>query len=199
MSNFKATIEDLKEIKGNVRGSCSQSMVSYLKEIGKEEYLPRIQERFKEYGFEEKLNEIISMKEYPIAFEVALIFSIKEVLNWGEKEIKELGRNVSKMSFIVKLLMKYFLSAKKSYQQAPAYWKKHFDFGELEAPEFNEKDKYFILRVKDFALHPLHYKFLEGYFETMATFVISAKKFRSEERKCTYKGHPYHEFIIKWE
>ena len=198
MRDFEETVAKLKKIKGKVRGSCSESMVNYLRAIGKEKYFPKIQEKLREYGSEERMEQIDSLKWYPIAFEVVLIFSIKEVLNWEEKEIKELGKNVPKMSMVVKLLMKYFLSAKRSYRETPTYWKKHFNFGEILTPEFNEKEKYFILRIKDFNLHPLYCKFLEGYFETMATFVIRAKNFESKEIRCSFKGHPYHEFKISW-
>lgn len=199
MNDFKLTIEKLKKMEGKVRGSCSESMIEYLKNIGKEDYLPKIEAKLKEYGFEEKIRKIDPLRWYPIAFEVALIFSIYEILDWKKEQLKELGRNIPKISFIVRLLMKYFVSTERSYRAARVYWKKHFDSGEFQSVELNKKGKYILVRIKNFDLHPLYCIFLEGYLETMTNFIIKSKKIWTTETKCTFKDDPYHEYLMKWE
>jgi hypothetical protein len=198
MNDFEKTIEKLKKIEGKVRGSCSESIVKYLKRINKESYLPEIEEKLKKYGFEEKLAKIDPLKWYPIALEVALIFSAKEVLNWGEKEIRELGKNIPKMSMMIRLLMKFLISLKVLFKKAPFYWEKHFNFGKLTVPEINEKEKYLLVKIENFDLHPLYCKFLEGYFETMLLFVSKTKNIEVKEIKCPFKGNSSHEFLFNW-
>jgi hypothetical protein len=198
MNDFEKTIEKLKKIEGKVRGSCLESIVKYLKRINKESYLPKIEEKLKKYGFEEKLAKIDPLKWYPIAFEVALIFSTKEVLNWGEKEIRELEKNIPKMSMMIKLLAKFLLSPKILHKKASIYWKKHFNFGKLSTLEFNEREKYFIVKIENFDLHSLYCKFLEGYFETMLLFVSKTRDIQVKEAKCTFQGNSFHEFLFSW-
>lgn len=200
MNNFKETIEKLSKTNWKVKGACTQAIVEYLKLIGKGDQISKIEKRMQEYGFEINLEKVNPFKMYPIAMELALIFSIKEILNWGEKEIKELGRNTPKFSFIVKILMKYFISPQRSYKESPVYWKTHFNFGLLETPEFNDKEKYYFLRIKNFDIHPLYCVFLAGYFEAISSFMFRVEKtIWSQEIKCTFKGDPYHEFKISWQ
>lgn len=200
MNNFKETVERLKNLKGNVKGDCTEAIVKYLKEIKKESYLPEIQKKMMtEYGFNEDLEKIKPLNWYPIAFEVALIFSIKEVLDLKDDEIKDLGRNLPKIAFIVRVLMKYFLTLKRGYEEAPNFWKKHYDFGIMENVEFNQEERFLILRIKDFNLHPLYCTFLEGYLETIVKYSVISEKVWVEEVKCSFRQEAsFHEFKIKW-
>ncbi|MGC9031415.1 MAG: hypothetical protein ACP5H7_01430 [Minisyncoccia bacterium] len=181
-----------------VKGACAKAIFNYLKAKASEDDLKKIKEKIQSYGFNINLDNISPVKMYPIGLELAIIFSLSEVLNWKEKEIKELGRNVPKLSFIVKFFIKYLISLEKGYKSSPIYWKTHFNFGILETPEINKKEKYLILVLKDFSIHPLYCKFLEGYFETMAGFILGKRDVSCNETKCVYRGDNYHEFKIQW-
>lgn len=199
MEDFKETINRLSKTNWQVRGSGLKAIVEYI-ERKEKETIPKIEEKLAQYGYPIKLKELRSLKWYPIAFDAALLFAISEVLNWGEKEMKEMGRAEPKIAFLVKYLAKYLISPQRVYQTATIFWKKTFNFGKVETPELNEKEKYAILRVKNFNLHPLFCSYLKGYFETISKFVLrGAKKIWCQEAQCSFKGDSFHEFIIYWE
>ena len=108
------------------------------------------------------------------------------------------GEEGVKTSFFLRIMMRYFLSVSMPFRESPRYWKKNYDFGELEASEFNEKEKYVVLQVKNFKFHPVMCIFFAGYFLQTAKFVIKSEKITIEETKCMFKGDPYHEYIIRW-
>jgi len=45
------------------------------------------------------------------------LLAICEVFGWGDKEIKEMGNNAPKYSFIATTMLKYFLSVKKFFRK----------------------------------------------------------------------------------
>jgi len=200
MESFKKVISRLAKTNWQVRGSGLKTIVEYVETKKGKEVISEIEEKLAQYGYPIKLKEIRPLKWYPIAFDAALLFAISEVLNWQTKEMKEMGRAEPKLAFLVKYLAKYLISPQRVYQAAKIFWRKTYNFGKLETPELNEKEKYGILRIKNFNLHPLFCQYLEGYFETVAQFVIrGAKKIWCQEIKCNFKGDSFHEFIIRWE
>jgi len=110
-----------------------------------------------------------------------------------------MGVFAKKMSLIVKLFVKYFPSLRRVViNEAPKIWKKHWTIGELIPVELNEKEKYAILRVKGFNLHSVYCHYLAGYFAGILQMLVKLPKTNSQETKCSFKGAPYHEFLIKW-
>jgi hypothetical protein len=150
-------------------------------------------------GYPIKLEEVGSLEWYPEFLTVLIILVAKEIFHWGDEEIFEWGYQTPKFSFIVRLLAKSFINLKMAYQKSPIYWKKHYDFGELETPEFNEREKYLIIRIKGYKFHPIVCTFYKGYFIKIAEFTSKGKKFKAEETKCMFRGDPYHEFKISWQ
>jgi len=114
-------------------------------------------------------------------------------------DIFEMGNSAPKYSFIVKLLMKFFLSPLRSFKEGPNYWKKHYDFGILDTHELNEKEKYLVIRLKEYKFHPIICIYFQGYFQRIAQYVIKSEKFTTEETKCMHRGDLYHEFVVHWQ
>lgn len=200
MENFKETINRLSMTEYKIRGSGLKTIVEYLQKKKGEEIIPEIEERLFQYGYSVKLREIRSLEWYQAAFVAALLFSISEVLNWSEEEMKDMGRNEPKTAFLIRYLAKYIISLKQLYQAAAVFWKKTYNFGQIEAPELNKEEKYAIIKIKDFNLHPFFCRYLEGYMETLSGFVLRKyKKIWCYERKCFFDGDLFHEFVIHWE
>jgi predicted hydrocarbon binding protein len=197
--NFKKTIERLKSLEGNIRGCCLKSMVDALLEAKEEKFLPAIQQKLTEYGFEEDLRKIGALKWYPVAFIIASIFSFYEVLNWEESDIKEAGRNCPNSSAqILFRLSVYTISFEKVFQKLSYFWQKLVGLGELESVELNEEEKYGIVRIKKFPIHPLYCVFIKGFGEGFGKLLIKSEKVSVEETKCIHKGDKYHEFVVRW-
>ena len=194
----KTEIENLMQIKGNVRGGVIQANVVFIREIAGVEKLKAIEDKMAGLGYPLDFSKINIGEWYPEALSVLIILVAKDLFNWTEKDIFEMGNSAPKYSFISKIVMRYFLSLEKIIKEIPNYWKSHFDFGELESYEFNEKEKYLILHEKGYKFHPLLCIYHSGYFLRIAQFAIKSKEITIKETKCMFKGDSYHEYLIRW-
>lgn len=194
----KEEVENLMKIEGNVRGEGLLTNIEYVRLRKGEEGVKAVEKKLEELGYPVVSKKIQPLEWYPEALGVLVILVIKEVFNLTDKDIFEMGAFAPRISFVIKMLLKYFLSARKSFKESPKYWSANYDFGELEAHEFNEKKKYVVLRVKKFKFHPILCVYLAGYMLQFAKYVIKSKEVTIKETKCMLKGNLYHEYVIKW-
>jgi len=111
-----------------------------------------------------------------------------------------MGEAATKYGFLVRVVLKYFLSIKQAWQMCSLAWKKYYQVGRVEPIEFNEKEKYIILHHKDFKIHPILCTYLYwGIFVGFGRFTAKTKKITVEESKRMFKGDPYHEIVMRWE
>ncbi|KPJ54724.1 hypothetical protein AMJ47_03775 [Parcubacteria bacterium DG_72] len=197
--DLKKEAQNLKKAKGNVRGEGILTDVEYVRLKKGEKGVMLVEKKMNELGCSIKFSEIKSMEWYPVWWDVLKILVIMDLFSWNEKDIFEMANFSPKISFLVKVLVKYFITIKKSFEQSPKYWRQHFDFGELEAYEFSEKEKKMVFRVKNYNIHPVMCTVFAGYFLRIAQFVVKSKKVDIEETKCVYKKDSYHEYVIRWE
>lgn len=198
-TSLKKEADRLMQIKGNSRGEILRTHAVYISYRKGEEGVRLVERKMEELGYPLKFKGIRPLSWYPEALSVLVILVAREVLKWEDSDIFDMGNSAPKYSFIVKLLMKYFISPKRCFEESSNYWRKHFDFGEMEASEFNEKEKYLVVRVEGYKFHPIICNFHAGYFLRVAQFVIKSEKTTIQETKCVYKGDPYHEYVIRWE
>lgn len=196
--SLKEIANNLMKIKGNVKGEVLRISAAYIAEKEGEKGVEVIEEKLKELGYSLKFKEIKPLRWYPEALSVLVILVAKDVFNWKNSDIFDMGNSAPKYSFIVKLLLKYLISVEKIFEECPKYWRKHFDFGELEPVEINTKEKYAIIRVKGYKFHPLICLYHAGYFLRLVQLSIRSKKITIKETKCMFKGDPYHQYLIKW-
>ena len=195
----KTEIENLIKAPGQVRGVVFNTDAEYvLREKGEEE-LRRVEEKTKEWGCPIDYKNIRNMEWYPVGLRVVSLLAIKTVFNWDDEKIKDMGHSAPSHSFVVKLLMKYLLTLKQTYEKSPGYWTKHYTVGELKTPEHNEKEKYLVIRLKEYKFHPIICIYFQGYFQRIAQYVIKSEKFTTEETKCMHRGDLYHEFVVHWQ
>ncbi len=192
----KELAEKLKKMEGEVRGVVFKTDLEFvLKEKGKEG-LKKLKEKLKEIGCEIDYEKINPMGFYPLGLRIISLLAIKEVFNFNEEKIKEMGSSAPKLSLLIKLFVKFFFSIQKTAVQVPEIWKKHYTIGNLEV-EVNEEKRYVILRLKDFLGHPIFCVYLEGYFSTISQIVVN-QPVTSQETKCPFKGGDFHEYLIRW-
>lgn len=183
--------------KGYVRATTLQGHFNYIREKEGKEGTKKVQEKLKELGCYTEPWELDPLAWIPLAKVDFVILVAKDVFNWTEEVIFEMGNFAPKYSFIAKILMKTFLSLKRTFQESPKYWKKHYTSGELIPYKIDKKEKYLILRLKH-SCHPLLCIFYKGYFLRITQYVIESKEITVKETKCMSKGASYHEFVISW-
>lgn len=195
----KQKIEKLIKMKGKVRGVVFETDARYVLEKKGKEGLAKVKKETKRLGHLIDYEKIRPLDWYSAGLRALSLIAIKNAFNWGDKEIFDMGNNAPKFSIIVKMLLKYFVSLKKSISQIPVYWNKHWTVGKIECPEFHEKDKWLVIRICDIKLHPLFCVYEAGYFLRIAQYVIKSSKIENKEIKCMHKEDPYHDFLIKWQ
>ena len=193
----KEIVDELMKIKGEVRGIAPKSHVQFVVEEKGEEVLKKIEEKMKELGYPVEYKNMKPMSFYPIGLEATTLLVIKELFNYDDQKLREIGVYQSKVSLIIKLFTKYFVSMKVIAQKAPEMWRKYYTVGNLRITELNEKEKYTIIEVKDFQVYPSHCRMLEGYFGNVVKMVVN-KNTKYKETKCPFLGDNHHEFLIKW-
>lgn len=191
-------IKELKKLNGEVKGVPFITDLEYVRSKKGEEGLKALEKETEKLGWPIRYKEIQSTKWYPIGLRVVSLLACQKVFGWEEKEIFEMGNAAPKRSLIIRILMKYLVSLKKVCEKAPEFWSKHFAFGSCEVPDYNEKEKYIIVHLKDCKIHPLYCIYLAGYILRLFQFVIKGKA-KIEETKCMFRGDPHHEYKIIWE
>jgi hypothetical protein len=191
-------IEKIESISGNVRGEKFYTTFPYLEKEEKNKEVEKILEEMEEHGYPLNLRQISSTKMYPLKIAVLLFVITKNVFSWGDEDIFEMGRYAPRTSFVTRILLRNLVSINTIFNKAPDTWKNHYDFGSLEAVEINQEEKYLIVRVKDFAVHPIICPYHGGYFQAMTEFCIRSREIKTSETKCMHKGDDYHEYYISW-
>lgn len=197
--NLKQEAEKIMEQTGKVRGVVFYTHSSYIVKREGQKGLELVENKMQEIGYPVKFNEIKSFDWYSEAHSALVVLTAKEVFNWSEDDIFDMGNNSPKYSLIINLLMKYFLSARKTFESAPKYWEKYYDFGYLKVVDFSEDKKIVVIRTIGYKTHPLICIFHKGFFMRVAQYVIKSEKLTIEETKCVFKGDDYNEYKIKWQ
>ena len=192
-------IKELIKIPGKVRGQVFSTDFEYVKESMGKNGLNLLKKRMEALGKPIDYENMKTTEWYPLGLRVISLLIIKEVFNWEDKDIEEMGKTAPKLSLIMKMLMKTFLSIERSFREIANYWKKHYSVGRLVPVDIDMKRKHTFFHLKNFKIHPILCPYLIGYFYTVADFILKSKKVTIEETKCAFKGDAYHEFSVKWE
>lgn len=195
---------DLKEVadrlmahQGRVRGEKFKNHASYIIQKEGREGLSAVESKINELGYQFKFDDIRSLDWYPVGFSPLIIIIAKNLFNWSDADVFDLGYMAPKFSFLFKMAFRWVVSIEKMAEESPSYWRKHYDFGEIEAVEINKEKKIVIARVSGFELDPVMCQYLQGYILRMLQYVIESQA-TIEESKCFYRGDDYDEFIIRW-
>lgn len=201
MEDFaKEEIKKLMGTPGEARGVVFQTDAEYVQNKKGKEGLLKVKEELKKIGCPVDYENIKATGWYPLGLRAISLLAIKKVFDWGDKEIEDMGNAAPKYSFIVKMFLKYFSTIRMTYDESPKYWVKHYTTGQLETPGYSLKDKYFLVRLKNFKVHPILCVYLGGYFIRISQYLLkNTKNNKVKETKCVFRGDPYHEFVVTWE
>ena len=186
------------KIEGKVRGTTLKTDAEYVRRKWGEDGLKAIEVDFKELGYPIEYNKIKDLDWYPACARVLSLLLIKERFNLKEQDIEEMGRMTPKFSFIVKLIIKMASTLKKGIENMSKVWNKYYDIGSFEVVKFSEQEKFLIIRLKDFELHPILCRYLTGYFCGLLQFLMPDEDIKIEELKCMFRGDPHHEYRFTW-
>jgi len=193
----KKEVDELMKIKGEARGIAIKGEAEFILKEKREEGFKKLEDTMAKIGCPIKYRGLKSLNFYPLKYEAITTFVLKEVFNFKEEDFRKVGAFEAKLSLIIRMFMRYFFSLDLMAKKASVIWRKYYTVGNLTSPEFNKKEKYAILRVENFKLHPSHCRTLEGFFATMVQMIVK-DLVTCKETKCIFKGDEYHEFLLKW-
>ncbi len=195
----KKEIQKLKRFKGKVRGVVFNTDKKYLLKTKGEEEVKKIGEKMQEIDPDFNFGDLKNTEWYPFYWRILLLLLVKDMYNWEDKDVYEMGRFAPSNSFIVKTILRYFNLFQKTCKESPTYWDKHYSVGKLENIKYDGKNGKAIFHLKDFKYHPIMCTYLVGYWQGMAELVNRGKNNKTREAKCMFKGDDYHELIIEWD
>lgn len=193
----KEELEELKKIPGEVRGVTFKGDADFVAREKGEESLEKIEKAMAEIDIPLKYAEIKPMNFYPLNWRVINLLLIQRIFDFDNKKMEALGRFLPKVSRLLRIFVKYFVSLEKLSKQAIQMWQEHYTIGNLEVAEINEEKSYAVLRLKNFRVHPVYCHIFAGYFSKIIEMTVKKDCF-CEETKCDFRGDEYHEFLIKW-
>jgi len=196
-------LERIKKIRGEIRGVILKTDISFITRKSGKGSLEKIESRMKQLGYPFKYSEIKLLKFYPIRLRVISLLVMKEVLGFSDEQIREMGAQVPKDFFVLRLsmsLLGFAKDPKKLYENAPGVWKKFITIGEFIVPKFEEKAGRgrVIDRIKDFKIHPILCTYLLGILAHFHEIARRVERVDVQELKCPFKGDEYHEFLMRW-
>lgn len=193
----KEELQRLKSIKGEIIGTGFIEDIKFILDQKGEAGLKKIEEAQKELGCP-KYSEIENFKWYPLGCYFISFLIAKELFGWDEKKFRKMGANAVKISLVAKIMMRYFISIRRTFEETSRYWRMYLTVGKLEPIEINEKERYLLLSLKDFPGHQLFCRYLEGLIEQVTSYTI--KKPKCQEVKCPLLGEGRdHVFKLSWE
>ena len=194
---LKESADRLISLQGKVRGEKFRTHATYILSKKGDDGLKAIEKKMEEIGYPFKFKEIRSLDWYPVGYSPLIILLTKVLFSWTDKEIFDMGYSAPKHSFLFKMTLKWAVSIKRMTEESPGYWRKHYDFGKIEAVDVDTEKKEVVARISGFKLDPVMCPYLQGYVLRMLQYVIKEKT-RIEESKCVHKGDDYEEYTIKW-
>ncbi len=192
---LQQTANRLKEFPGNVKGEVFRTHAEYIKDKKGEEGVRMVEEKMAELGVPIHFSEIKSFEWISEGLSSLTIVVCKEVFNWTDDDIFEMGRFAPKFSFIIKVMIQYLVSIDTLFENAAKYWDKHFDFGFVET-KFEKENNRITIRENGFYTHPLLCVYHSGYFKGLAEFGVKSNNIKVT---CTHQGEDYNEYVVEWD
>jgi len=194
----KEQAKEIMSLAGETRGFNIKLDSEYILKTKGEEGLKKLEQEMEKLGYPIKYKEIQRMGFVPSGLKILTLLTIKQVFGFDDEEIKNVCGFQPTNSLIVKLFAVYIRSMPIALKFANTMWKKYWTIGELKSVEFNEEKKRIVLIIKNFKLHDIFCRCMEGYFESMAGLIFGKKNMTCKETKCSHKGDEFHEFLLTW-
>jgi len=190
--------EKIMNMEGESRGTPLLTDAAYVRRRSGEEGMNKIKAELERLGFPIEYDKIKAMEWVPLGLRGLSLLVIKDTFHLTEEDIEDMGNTAPKNSFILKILMRFFVSPKTALLNASRSWEKHYTVGTLELIKFHEREQYATLHLKNFIFHPVQSIYLKGYFHRYMQFLFPGKIVEVTIKKSMFQGDPYNEYKLSW-
>lgn len=193
--------EELKQlagVRGRVIGLSLKNDFDFILAEKGEEGLRKVEREMARLGYPLKYRGLEDFQWYDEKMNLILHVSQK-VFDWDDEMMREMGRWTAKISFITRVMMRYFVSLERVIRELGKYWGRYHTTGRLVPEEMDEKRRHLTLVLKDFSPgYPAPCRYLEGYFYQIASYLVPQEKLEVRETGCAFRGGKEHRFRVTW-
>jgi hypothetical protein len=192
---IKEDADKLMELKGETKGVTFQTDAEYVKKNWGQPGLEKLKNELDRLGYPIDYEAVKALEWYPMGLRILSLRVIKDLFGLDDQGIKSIGNNAPKVSFVIKMFMKFFISIPATFAQAAGIWRKHYSLGTLQ-PEVHEDEKYTIFHLRDVDLPPELLSYIEGYFERVGEYLLGPGVECHEEVSQRKQGEYF--FRLSW-
>ncbi|MBD3208370.1 MAG: hypothetical protein GF370_02875 [Candidatus Nealsonbacteria bacterium] len=195
-------VKKIRKVPGEVRGLALKNYGEYIFQKHEKEGLQKLEQTLRGLGCLIEYKKIRTMSFYPLWWSALSFVAIEQLFHYDGQKFQEMGRFCFKLPNLIRIWLKYLVSIEKAANSASKMYSMMLTVGEITVPEFNEEEKYVVIRMNDYPIYPVDFPraychFLIGYYSSIIQ-IVSGGKAVGSETKCVYNGDDYHEFLIKW-
>ncbi len=194
----KEIADQLMKVEGEVRGMQLRNDANYVLAKKGKPGLKKVKEELEKIDYPINYEKIEDLGFYPAGLRAISLLALKKAFGWGDSDFRKLGESTTTLSWIVRIFMKFFGSLDILSKRASQIWGEYHDRGNLTMPYHSESERRAIIELKDFDLHPLYCRALEGCFEKFVKMVVKVEGVRCRETKCPFGSDKLHQFVVKW-
>jgi len=193
----KEELERITSIPGEAIGASIKEDLRFILMKEGEEGLKKVEDELEKLGYPLKYNEIKTFHWYPFYLNLLLYPIEKDLFQWGDEVFRENGRLSAKISVVLKILVKYFISLESTLKQVGRFWRMYYTIGELTA-EYNKKERLITCTLKGVTGHPAFCRNIEGFAWQVFSYHLSTDTLVVTEIECPFTGGSAHKFQLKW-
>ncbi len=193
--------EDREYIKRNSGTTIARTIIDHISVLEKDyghEIKKDIMKGMDEIGYNLDIFNIKPGDNIPVSHYMAFFVVKKELFSLDEEGVKDIGRKIARISFLLKFTSRLFVSLEMVAKNANSAWRKYYEKGDIRITEADSEKRRLVIELDNFVGHPLHCKHLEGYLEQIVFFVVGKKVLCTEE-ECLFRDGSFHRYILTWD
>ena len=136
----KSVAQKILSLEGRAKGVVFQTDLSYILKKWGEDGLKKIEGQLKELGCPIDYRQIRAMEWLPMGARILSLMVVKDGFQLGDEDIKGMGRNAPKVSFLLRFLLRTVVSPAATLEHTRQLWKNHYTRGKVFA-EYREEEK----------------------------------------------------------
>ena len=186
-------------LSGNVKGEVLRTTFAYIEMQEGVEGVKKIEDVLSEMGYPFSYESIRPYGWYKESYSVSIYLSAMVVLGWKQEDIYNLASSAFKLSFLLRLIVKQFVSLRQIFEESAKYWDRHLDFGSLVPQEIDEEKRYFIFYIEGYKFHPISNVYHTGYVDAIVKLSVSGSEgVIIDVAKSVYEGNSCTEIHGQW-
>jgi hypothetical protein len=195
---LKKEVDHLMSLSGNVKGEVLKTTFAYIEMREGPEGVKKIEDVLSEIGYPFSYKAISSYKWYKESYSISIYLSAIVVLGWKQEDIYNLASSALGLSFLLRLIVKQFISLRQIFEESPKYWDRHLDFGSFVPLELDEDKKYITFFIEGYKFHPISNVYHSGYVDAVMKLSVKSEEIIIKVVKSVYDGEPHTEFLGQW-